>query len=59
MLLQLHVYVKEKDYDSIYIVWVQIGPPNVQFIKSKDKSAWNARDVADSVLSDKSTLVKK
>ncbi|CAN1218521.1 PsbP domain-containing protein 5, chloroplastic [Linum perenne] len=33
------------------------GPPNVQFIKSKDKSVWNAKDVADSVLSDKSTLV--
>ncbi|CAN1785387.1 PsbP domain-containing protein 5, chloroplastic [Linum perenne] len=35
----------------------RIGPPNVQFIKSKDKSVWNAKDVADSVLSDKSTLV--
>ncbi|CAN1218524.1 PsbP domain-containing protein 5, chloroplastic, partial [Linum perenne] len=40
-----HVYIQD------------IGPPNVQFIKSKDKSVWNAKDVADSVLSDKSTLV--
>lgn len=36
---------------------IQIGPPNFQFIKSKDKSTWTAKDVADSVLSDKSALV--
>lgn len=35
----------------------QIGPPNFQLIKSKDKSTWKAKDVADSVLSDKSALV--
>lgn len=35
----------------------QIGPPNSQFLKSMDKSTWNAKDVADSVLSDKSALV--
>lgn len=35
----------------------QIGPPNSIFIKSLDKSAWTAKDVADSVLADKSALV--
>ncbi|OUZ99694.1 Photosystem II PsbP [Macleaya cordata] len=38
------------------IISVSIGPPNLQFIKSKDKNTWNAKDVADSVLSDKSAL---
>ncbi|KAE8705912.1 PsbP domain-containing protein 5 [Hibiscus syriacus] len=33
-----------------------IGPPNIQFLKSKDKETWAAKDVADSVLSDKSAL---
>lgn len=36
---------------------IQIGPPNPIFLKSTDKSTWNAKDVADSVLSDKSALV--
>ncbi|XP_055820649.1 psbP domain-containing protein 5, chloroplastic isoform X3 [Solanum dulcamara] len=31
-------------------------PPNSQFLKSKEKSTWSAKDVADSVLSDKSAL---
>jgi len=29
----------------------------LEFLKSKDKRTWNAKDVADSVLSDKSALV--
>ncbi|XP_043687194.1 psbP domain-containing protein 5, chloroplastic [Telopea speciosissima] len=37
------------------IISVSIGPPN-SLLKSKDKSSWNAKDVADSVLSDKSAL---
>lgn len=42
----------------IYVsLFVQIGPPNPIFLKSTDKSTWNAKDVADSVLSDKSALV--
>lgn len=45
-----------KDYD--FITLIQIGPPNLQFVKSKDKNTWAAKDVADSVLSDKSSLVK-
>lgn len=36
---------------------VQIGPPNAEFLKLKDKSTWSAKDVADSVLADKSALV--
>ena len=36
---------------------IQIGPPNSQFLKSKDKSTWTAKDVADSVLADKAALV--
>lgn len=36
---------------------LQIGPPNSQLIRSNDKSTWTAKDVADSVLSDKSALV--
>lgn len=54
-------------YENIYIttstarlymtLLVQIGPPNLQILKSEDKSTWTAKDVADSVLSDKSALV--
>ena len=36
---------------------IQIGPPNSQFLKSKDKSTWTAKDVADFVLADKAALV--
>ena len=36
---------------------IQIGPPNAQILKSNEKSAWSAKDVADSVLADKSSLV--
>lgn len=36
---------------------IQIGPPNSSYIKSKDKSEWTAKDVADSVLADRSSLV--
>ncbi|PIA65231.1 hypothetical protein AQUCO_00100603v1 [Aquilegia coerulea] len=38
------------------IISISIGPPNPQFIKSNDKNTWDAKDVADSVLSDKSAL---
>jgi hypothetical protein len=36
---------------------VQIGPPSSRFLPSKDKTTWAAKDVADCVLSDKSSLV--
>ncbi|XP_068648382.1 psbP domain-containing protein 5, chloroplastic [Aristolochia californica] len=38
------------------IISVSIGPPNSQFLVSKDKSTWSPKNVADSVLSDKSSL---
>ncbi|KAH9313782.1 hypothetical protein KI387_022409, partial [Taxus chinensis] len=34
---------------------VSIGPPNLRFLASKDKNTWDAKNVAESVLSDKST----
>jgi len=42
---------------SCFLYYIQIGPPNGSFIKSKDKSTWTAKDVADSVLADRSSLV--
>ncbi|CAN1785388.1 PsbP domain-containing protein 5, chloroplastic [Linum perenne] len=53
---RLRIVSERVDFVDNLIISVTIGPPNVQFIKSKDKSVWNAKDVADSVLSDKSTL---
>uniref|UniRef100_A0A453T4I4 Uncharacterized protein n=1 Tax=Aegilops tauschii subsp. strangulata TaxID=200361 RepID=A0A453T4I4_AEGTS len=35
---------------------LQIGPPSSRFLPSKDKKTWAAKDVADCVLSDKSSL---
>ncbi|KAK9083772.1 hypothetical protein Scep_030243 [Stephania cephalantha] len=35
---------------------LEIGPPNSKFIKSVDKNSWDAKDVADCVLSNKSAL---
>uniref|UniRef100_I1JUJ3 PsbP C-terminal domain-containing protein n=1 Tax=Glycine max TaxID=3847 RepID=I1JUJ3_SOYBN len=41
---------------SRFLHSIQIGPPNSSYIKSKDKSEWTAKDVADSVLADRSSL---
>lgn len=41
----------------VFVSLVQIGPPNSRFLTSNDKNSWKAKDVADSVLSDKSALV--
>nr|AJS13469.1 PPD5 [Erycina pusilla] len=38
------------------VISVSIGPPNLRYLASIDKNSWEARDVADSVLSDKSAL---
>ncbi|KAH7652064.1 Photosystem II protein [Dioscorea alata] len=38
------------------VISVSVGPPNSRLLTSKDKNTWNAKDVADSVLSDKSAL---
>jgi hypothetical protein len=37
------------------VVSVSVGPPNTTFLKDSDQSAWDAKDVARSVLTDKST----
>ncbi|XP_010249865.1 PREDICTED: psbP domain-containing protein 5, chloroplastic [Nelumbo nucifera] len=44
------------DIKDNLIISVSIGPPNSQFLKMKDKKTWSAKDVADSVLADKSAL---
>ncbi|CAM0881726.1 unnamed protein product [Alopecurus aequalis] len=38
------------------VISVSIGPPSSRFLPSKDKTTWAAKDVADCVLSDKSSL---
>ncbi|XP_021893465.1 psbP domain-containing protein 5, chloroplastic isoform X2 [Carica papaya] len=53
---RLRIVSERVDIIDNLIISVAIGPPNFQFIKSKDKSTWTAKDVADSVLSDKSAL---
>nr|AKM76456.1 DUF1795-like photosystem II reaction center PsbP family protein [Francoa sonchifolia] len=53
---RLRIVSERVDIIDNLIISVSIGPPNFQFIKSKDKNAWTAKEVADSVLSDKSAL---
>ncbi|CAK9140490.1 unnamed protein product [Ilex paraguariensis] len=53
---RLRIVSERVDLIDNLIISVLIGPPNSQFLKSKDKSKWSAKDVADSVLSDKSAL---
>ncbi|GMH06997.1 hypothetical protein Nepgr_008837 [Nepenthes gracilis] len=53
---RLRIVSERVDIIDNLIISVSIGPPNSRFLKSKDKFTWNARDVADSVLSDKSAL---
>ncbi|AQK96670.1 PsbP domain-containing protein 5, chloroplastic [Zea mays] len=38
------------------VISVSIGPPNSRFLPSKDKSSWDPKDVADCILSDRSTM---
>ncbi|KAF3621433.1 PsbP domain-containing protein 5, chloroplastic [Capsicum annuum] len=54
---RLRIVSERVDIIDNLIISVSIGPPNSQFLKSKEKSTWRAKDVADSVLSDKSALV--
>ncbi|KAB2023953.1 hypothetical protein ES319_D06G054500v1 [Gossypium barbadense] len=54
---RLRIVSERVDIVDNLIISVSIGPPNVQFLKSKDKKTWAAKDVADSVLSDKSALI--
>ncbi|MQL97075.1 hypothetical protein Taro_029760 [Colocasia esculenta] len=44
------------DFLNNVVISVSIGPPNSRFLTSTDKSTWDAKDVADSILSDRSTL---
>ncbi|XP_054788795.1 psbP domain-containing protein 5, chloroplastic isoform X1 [Prosopis cineraria] len=53
---RLRIVSERVDIIDNLIISVTIGPPNSKIIKSKDKSMWTAKDVADSVLSDKSAL---
>ncbi|KAI9073994.1 hypothetical protein K1719_025629 [Acacia pycnantha] len=53
---RLRIVSERVDIIDNLIISVTIGPPNSKFIKSTDKSTWAAKDVADSVLSDKSAL---
>lgn len=54
---RLRIVSERVDIIDNLIISVTVSPPNIQILKSKDKNAWNARDVADCVLSDKSALV--
>ncbi|CAL4975262.1 unnamed protein product [Urochloa decumbens] len=38
------------------VISVSIGPPNSRLLPSKDKSSWDPKDVADCILSDRSTM---
>ncbi|KAK4770061.1 hypothetical protein SAY87_030593 [Trapa incisa] len=53
---RLRIVSERVDIIDNLIISVSVGPPNFQIIKSKDKSTWTAKDVADSVLADKSAL---
>ncbi|GAB2233473.1 hypothetical protein Droror1_Dr00002696 [Drosera rotundifolia] len=54
--VRLHIVSECVDLIDNIIISVTVGSPNSQFLKSPDKSTWNKRAVADSVLSDKSAL---
>ncbi|KAI6676747.1 hypothetical protein NL676_037543 [Syzygium grande] len=53
---RLRIVSERVDIIDNLIISVSIGPPNFQILKSKEKSSWSAKDIADSVLSDKSAL---
>ncbi|XP_027355219.1 psbP domain-containing protein 5, chloroplastic [Abrus precatorius] len=53
---RLRIVSERVDIIDNAIISVTVGPPNSRFIKLKDKSKWSAKDVADSVLADRSSL---
>ncbi|MED6206873.1 PsbP domain-containing protein 5, chloroplastic [Stylosanthes scabra] len=53
---RLRIVSERVDIIDNFIISVTIGPPNSSIIKTTDKSKWTAKEVADSVLSDKSAL---
>ncbi|KAJ0243300.1 PsbP domain-containing protein 5 [Hirschfeldia incana] len=53
---RLRIVSERLDLIDNLVISISIGPPNPTFLTSKDKKTWTAKDVADSVLSDKSAL---
>nr|AKM76453.1 DUF1795-like photosystem II reaction center PsbP family protein [Erodium gruinum] len=53
---RLRIVSERIDIIDNLILSVSIGPPNFEILKSMDKKAWAAKDVADAVLADKSAL---
>lgn len=53
---RLRIVSERVDFIDNLVISVSIGPPNAQILKSKETSTWSAKDVADSVLTDKSAL---
>nr|AKM76457.1 DUF1795-like photosystem II reaction center PsbP family protein [Geranium incanum] len=53
---RLRIVSERLDFIDNLILSVSIGPPNFDILRSKDKSEWTAKNVADSVLADKSAL---
>lgn len=53
---RLRIVSERLDLIDNLVISISIGPPNPSFLTSKDKKTWTAKDVADSVLSDKSAL---
>ncbi|CAH2073050.1 unnamed protein product [Thlaspi arvense] len=53
---RLRIVSERVDLIDNLVISISIGPPNSRFLTSKEKKTWTAKDVADSVLSDKSAL---
>ncbi|KAF8115878.1 hypothetical protein N665_0025s0321 [Sinapis alba] len=53
---RLRIVSERLDLIDNLVISISIGPPNPSFLTSKEKKTWTAKDVADSVLSDKSAL---
>ncbi|XP_004501276.1 psbP domain-containing protein 5, chloroplastic [Cicer arietinum] len=53
---RLRIVSERVDIFDNLIISVTIGPPNSSLLKEKDKSKWTAKNVADSVLAEKSSL---
>ncbi|XP_010541641.1 PREDICTED: psbP domain-containing protein 5, chloroplastic isoform X2 [Tarenaya hassleriana] len=53
---RLRIVSERVDIIDNLVISVSVGPPNSSFITSKEKKTWTAKEVADSVLSDKSAL---
>nr|GEV21540.1 PsbP domain-containing protein 5, chloroplastic [Tanacetum cinerariifolium] len=56
---RLRIIAERVDFIDNLILSVTIGPPNPTFLKSANKSTWEAKDVADSVLSEYSKTIEE